>query len=83
MAKLEAGDKSSNSLLANVLDMDDDFLLAGGLRSNFTIFDLSLILIAFSLQRLWRFKRGAWSRFRANPSYSRWEFFLLPNVVNI
>ena len=32
MAKLEAGDKSSNSLLANVLDMDDDFLLAGGLR---------------------------------------------------
>ena len=33
MAKLEAGDKSSNSLLANVLDMDDDFLLAGGLRS--------------------------------------------------
>ena len=42
MAKLEAGDKSSNSLLANVLDMDDDFLLAGGLRSNFTIFDSSL-----------------------------------------
>ena len=39
MAKLEAGDKSSNSLLANVLDMDDDFLLAGGLRSNFTIFE--------------------------------------------
>ena len=35
MAKLEAGDKSSNSLLANVLDMDDDFLLAGGLRSTF------------------------------------------------
>ena len=30
MAKLEAGDKSSNFLLANVLD---DFLLAGGLRS--------------------------------------------------
>ena len=35
MAKLEAGDKSSNSLLANVLDMDDDFLLAGGLRFAF------------------------------------------------
>ena len=45
MAKLEAGDKSSNSLLANVLDMDDDFLLAGGLRSNFIIFEWSLTLI--------------------------------------
>ena len=27
MAKLEAGDKSSKSLLTNVLDMDDDFLV--------------------------------------------------------
>ena len=45
MAKLEAGDKSSNSLLANVLDMDDDFLLAGGLRSSLAIFDASLTLI--------------------------------------
>jgi hypothetical protein len=40
MTQLEKGDmswrsgpdKTSNSLLANVLDMDDDFLLAGGLR---------------------------------------------------
>ena len=46
MAKLKAGDKSSNSLLANVLDMDDDFLLAGGLRSSLTVFDASLTLIA-------------------------------------
>ena len=40
MAKLEAGDKSSNSLLANVLDMDDDFLLAGGLRFCLLLFKL-------------------------------------------
>ena len=39
MKELDLKEKSSKSLLANVLDMDDDFLLAGGLRSNFTIFE--------------------------------------------
>ena len=38
--------------------MDDGFLLDGGLRSNFIIFDLSLILIVLFLETLEIQERG-------------------------
>ena len=40
MKEMDMKENSSKSLLANVLDMDDDFLLAGGLRFCLLLFKL-------------------------------------------
>ena len=43
MAELEKGDKCSNSLLANVLDMDEDFIAGSLLETIHSDFRLQLL----------------------------------------
>ena len=66
MAELEKGDKCSNSLLANVLDMDDDFIAGSLLGEN----ALSLQAAALGLATNKQPRSNAW----LDVDHTRWSF---------
>ena len=66
MAELEKGDKCSNSLLANVLDMDEDFI-AGSLLGDNTL-GLQAAALGFGIGTQPR--SNAW----LDVDHTRWSF---------